>query len=416
MMSTTLPEAKGRASRRRWLALAGCSLLLPTLPTRARAQAAPWRFEAGEPLLQIRPGGPGQLLGVGVGGGLWSMPLDGRPPRRLATGLDPQSLLSAAHGRIVARHADGGLWVWKGGQANHVPQVRLAAAAGLLNLPGAVIGVAGDGPPDARRLLRIEPAGKRGWAVVARSAGAVLPDARPLLADLDDRGDGGHVVVLAGPDDQRYDHAVLGDRVEATRLLWLDRHRLQPLRELALPMPHVFEDIAPRPVVLAHGTGLLTVRSGPSAGAQLALVTADPAHAAGLRIAALGETLGAHRWLAPTTDGRHWLAVHTPHIGGVLHAYTRNADRLESRVVGRDLSTHRLGTRELDLAVWLGARLVVPSQDGMQLRVLDVTAGYAESARITLPARVAMTLALPGATGVAALLDDGSVVGWRVVG
>ena len=37
--------------------------------------------------------------------------------------------------------------------------------------------------------------------------------------------------------------------------------------------------------------GLLTVRSGPDGG-QLALVTADPAQPQGLRVAALGDTVG----------------------------------------------------------------------------------------------------------------------------
>ena len=86
--------------------------------------------------------------------------------------------------------------------------------------------------------------------MVARSQEALLPDARPLQADLDGRGDGGHIVVLASPDAQRYRHGVLGDAVEATRVLWLERHGLSVLRALTLPAPHVFEDIAPRPVAL----------------------------------------------------------------------------------------------------------------------------------------------------------------------
>ena len=106
------------------------------------------------------------------------------------------------------------------------------------------------------------------------------------------------------------------------------------------------------------------------------------------------------------------LAVHTPHIGGVLHEYRLQGDRLIGRAVARDLSTHRIGTRELDLAVWLGTRIVLPGQDASSLRVLDTAQAYAESASAGLPARVAMMLALPGAQGIAALLDDGRVLSW----
>ena len=153
----------------------------------------------------------------------------------------------------------------------------------------------------SHHVLRFEPDASQAWAVVARSAEAVLPDARPLQADLDARGDGGHLVLLAGPDSPRYLHGVLGDGVEATRLLWLERHGLALMRELVLPVPDVLEDIAPR--------------------------------------------------------------------------------------------------------------LVLPQQNGLALRVFDAGAAWAEVASIALPARVAMTAALPGGQGVAALLDDGRMFG-----
>ncbi len=153
------------------------------------------------------------------------------------------------------------------------PSASLSVHAGLLILPLAVLAVvtASARPADllGHRLARFEPDPAGRWREVARSTDAVLPDARPVQVDLDGRGDGGHIAVLAGPDGSRYDHGVLGDAVEATRVLWLERHGLEALRELSLPPPHVFEDIAPRPVVLPAaqgGRGLLTVRSGPEAG------------------------------------------------------------------------------------------------------------------------------------------------------
>jgi hypothetical protein len=289
--------------------------------------------------------------------------------------------------------------------------------AGLLILPLAVLAVvtASTRPADplGHRLARFEPDPDGRWREVARSTDAVLPDARPVQVDLDGRGDGGHIAVLAGPDGSRYDHGVLGDAIEATRVLWLERHGLDVLRELSLPAPHVFEDIAPRPVLLSGGQpgrGLLTVRSGPDGG-QLALVTADRARRRGLRLAALGDTVGGfHRWLAPTTDGRHLAAVHTPHIGGVLHIYQHQADRLTRQRLHADVSTHRIGTREVDVAAWANGLLVLPSQDGRQLRLLNPAADWTELRSVALPGSAIQTAAIHDTPGVAVLLDDGQVV------
>jgi hypothetical protein len=216
-------------------------------------------------------------------------------------------------------------------------------------------------------VARFEPEQGSKWREVSRSQEAVLPDARPVQVDLDGRGDGGHIAVLAGPDDRRYAHAVLGDGIEATRVLWLERHGLQACaRSHAAGASRLRRH---RACVRcwcpdARGAaGLLTVRSGPEGG-QLALVTADPAQPQGLRMAALGDTVGGfHRWLAPTTQGRHLVAVHTPHIGGVLHVYGSKASGCSRRRLMADVSTHAIGSRETDLAAW-AARSARAAQPG----------------------------------------------------
>ncbi|MDP2006952.1 MAG: hypothetical protein Q8K45_14850 [Rubrivivax sp.] len=374
-----------------------------------------------EPMRRVHAGGPTGLLGIGASGSLWALSLDGQAPRRLAGELDPGSRIASGHGRIAARTARGGLWVWEGGRASTLASARLTPHAGLLVLPLAVLAVvnegAGDGVAARHRVARFEPEQGSKWREVSRSQDAVLPDARPVQVDLDGSGDGGHIAVLAGPDDRRYAHGVLGDGIEATRLLWLERHGLQALRSLTLPAPHVFEDIEPRPVRVqgqapdARGAaGLLTVRSGPEGG-QLALVTSDPAQPQGLRVAALGDTVGGfHRWLAPTTQGTHLVAVHTPHIGGVLHVYRLEGQRLGRRRLMADVSTHAIGSRETDLAAWVQGRLVLPSQDGRLLRVLDPAADWAELFTVELRGRATMTAALADGSGVAVLLADGQVV------
>jgi len=370
---------------------------------------------------QLQAGGPTGLLGTGASGGLWALSLIGQAPRRLADGLDAATPLATGHGRIAARMAGGGLWVWEDGRVQTSPSAGLALHAGLLILPLAMVAVVVTGDrgrsrgtdPLSHRLARFERVNAGQWREVARSHEAVLPDARPLQVDLDGRGDGGHIAVLAGPDASRYDHGVLGDGIEATRLLWLERHGLAVMRSLSLPAPHVLEDIAPRPVALPGAPkrfGLLTVRAGPDGG-QLALVTADPARQNGLHVAAIGGTVGGfHRWLAPTTDGRQMLAVHTPHIGGVLHVYQQEGQHLTRRRLLDDVSTHRIGSRELDLSVWLRGLLVLPSQDGRRLRVLNPAADWAEQHSVPLPARTGMATALADRSAMAVMTEDGRIL------
>ncbi|MDP3612062.1 MAG: hypothetical protein Q8R98_09440 [Rubrivivax sp.] len=413
-----------RGSRRRVLRAVSWAWTATVGLTGASAAPAPWAARTlvvAEPMRLVHAGGPTGLLGIGVGGSLWALSVAGQAPRRLASELDPESRIATGHGRIAARTARGGLWVWEDERAITLASAGLALHAGLLVLPLAVVAVVNEGAGNAvtarHRVARFEPEQGATWREVARSQEAVLPDARPIQVDLDGRGDGGHIAVLAGPDDRRYAHAVLGDGIEATRVLWLERHGLQTLRSLTLPAPHVFEDIEPRPVQVHAqmpqarvAAGLLTVRSGPEGG-QLALVTADLTQPQGLRLAALGDTVGGfHRWLAPTTQGRHLVAVHTPHIGGVLHVYRLEGQRLSRRRLMADVSTHAIGSRETDLAAWVEDRLVLPSQDGRLLRVLDPAADWAELFTVALPGRATMTAALADGSGVAVLLADGRVV------
>jgi hypothetical protein len=368
------------------------------------------------PLAHITPEGAHTLVAVSTTGTLLRGPAADGTWQSLGQGLDPGTPAAVGHGRIAARSAEGGLWLHEGGRATLSPGLALAPAAGLLVLPLAVIAV--QLWRGAAHLVRLEPEGSGRWAVVARSAEPVLPDARPLQVDLDGRGDGGHIVVLAGPDTQRYTHGVLGDAVEATQVLWLERHSLQPLRSLLLPSPWVLEDIAPRVLGLAGGgTGLISVRAGPEGG-QLVLLVADPAGSDRIVLQALGDPVGGrHRWLAPSTDGRTLLAVHTPHIGGVLHRYTVQDGQLPRERLMGGVSTHRIGSRETDLALWQRGSLLLPTQDRRTLLRWDPAAagagsaaGAAGTARWPLPAPLAASRAAPEGAPGWLLLEDGRLL------
>ncbi len=357
-----------------------------------------------EPIAQIFAADDGALLALSRIGRLWRVDGASGAWAAVGEGLDAAGPVATGSGRIAARRSDGSLWVRENGRVQTGADVVLAPHAGLLILPFAVVGVALG--RDGHRVVRIEPSTNSVWRVADRSNEAVLPDARPVRAALDGEGDGGHVVVLAGPDDQRYRHGVLGDAIESTRLLYLERHGLTVLREWRVPAPHVIEDIAPRVVTGGGRDALLTVQSGPH-GAQLVLVGADRADPGGLAILARGEPLGApSRWMAPTTDGTHWLAVHTPHIGGVLHRYVRDGDRLVAERIAAGYSNHHIGSRLLDSGSWLGGRLLLPDPTGRRLALLDVAHGARVIAEATLPDAVAATVAWTGGRH-AVLLADG---------
>jgi hypothetical protein len=353
----------------------------------------------------------GALLAVSLDGELWRLASDSW--RLLGQGLDPSSLLASGHRRVVGRGRDGGLWVLESGRASQQARPRLAPHAGLLMLALGVIAVA-VGREGRHHVIRLEP-GASGWSETARSKEVVLPDARPVQFDPSGttNDDNGHVAVFGGPDAARYRHGVLGDDIEATSLLLLERHGMETMARLDLPAPFVFEDIAPRPIAWQGRRGLLTVRSGPQ-GAQLAVAAPAGGDSGRFALAALGAPIGAaQRWLSPSTDGVRLLAVHTPHLGGVLHRYRLDGDRLMGEVVARDVTNHMIGHRELDMSAWVDRIWVVPKQDrrGLRFFAFDSNAGALRSRdmKLELPVLALHRWQRHGQAGVAVLLQNGSV-------
>lgn len=384
----------------------------------ARTPTAALKTVALRDVARIDAAGSDGWLARDRSGRLWQVSEDGSS-RSLGEGLAPEGSLDVRHGRIAGRGLDGRLWLRADGASLSAPErssAELAPHGGLCGLPLAVIGLI---EQDGRTLVaRFEPDARGLWQVVARSAEAVLPDAVPVIVDLDGRGNGqgngqgngGHVAVLAGPDRHRYPHAVLGDDIEATKVLWLERHSLQPLRTLRLDEPEVFEDRHLRPWRLPDGRhGLVTVRSGPT-GAQLAVIAASLRTSSALEIAAAGPTIGTrNRWLSPASvepAGAELWAVHTPHIGGVLHRYRATGAGLTAERVATGLTNHRLGERDLDVTARMGRWLLLPSQNWQQVRVVDLeTKTIVSSFQADAP--VLQLVTAPNGQAVAMLTKNG---------
>jgi len=198
---------------------------------------------------------------------------------------------------------------------------------------------------------------------------------------------------LAGAS-RRYGHAVLGDAVEATELVAVDRtgrelrYRLSP--------DSVFED---RLVRLADVTGdgddeLVVVRAYLDAGAAVAVFKAVDDD---LRLLAEAAAIGQpYRWLNPVGvadfdgDGAAEIAVViTPHIGGILTLYALRGAALVPEHAVAGFSNHALGSRELGLSAHgrlLGDPqpvLAVPSADRRALRLVSFAGGkFSELQRI----------------------------------
>ncbi len=223
----------------------------------------------------------------------------------------------------------------------------------------------------------------------------------------------------------RYPHAALGSTLHAASLQVLPATSHAQLLTYTLPLHRVFEDRVPRLADL-DGDGrdeIILVEADALRGAALVVF--------GLRDGTLVELArGPHagstfRWLNPVGvadfdgDGRLDLAsVTTPHIGGVLTLHHYRPPRLEPYARATEVSNHRMGELEQQLAVVVtqpGQRpaILIPDMQLQTLQALrwDAPGQWTELARpLALPARAERVTPLDG--GGCLRLADGSW--WRV--
>ncbi len=209
------------------------------------------------------------------------------------------------------------------------------------------------------------------------------------------------VAWLAGPTD-RYRHGVLGDDLEATRLVVETRSgkRLQ----VDLPLRRVFEDLEPR---LADVDGddrdeIIVVESDTKSGASLALYGIVDGQLK--RIVATSFLGQPYRWLNPLGvgdfdgDGKLDIAlVATPHIGGKLRIYRFENSNLSLFAEYPGISTHQMGSTELGLGRVVSAsprdQLLVPDQARRVLMLLEWSPNqWQVVARTQLPGRLGSSL------------------------
>ena len=228
---------------------------------------------------------------------------------------------------------------------------------------------------------------------------------------------------LAEPTD-RYDHGILGDKIEAGSLAIETRDGKQHV--LRLKNDAVFEDLAPR-IVDLDGDGhdeIVVVKSYLKRGSALAVIAARKG-----RYEIVAETPplgGPHRWLDPagiadfSGSGRREIAlVRQPHAIGQLELWGFRDGRLRMIDELPDAANHIAGTRAIDMAAIADfdgdgvADIAVPSLDRTRLRIVSFAPRAREIAGVELPAKAATNLGLltgGPAPAIALGLADGSFV------
>jgi hypothetical protein len=284
---------------------------------------------------------------------------DGSRISSVAKNWSPNAPIKFAHGRLHGINIQGELQVLEGNRIRSSSGAKLSLNAGVLPLPAGVIAVADNGD-----LLRLESSGE-GWKIVERAKLNALRDARLSLVDLEGTGNG-EVAALVGPSTDRYQHGVLGDAIEATSVVILERHSLEVIHRYDLPAQYVFEDMSLRPVRIGARDQLAVVRSGPNGGAALALLGLN----AGKLELSLGPDFGQpNRWLNPLVGFGEVYAIHTPHIGGVLNRYAPSKGSLSASRQLEGLSSHSINSRNLEGgAVIAPGVLIVPNQKHNRLQ------------------------------------------------
>lgn len=188
-----------------------------------------------------------------------------------------------------------------------------------------------------------------------------------------------------GPTD-RYPHGVLGDRIEWSGL----EVTLASGARLAYSIPDasVFEDIAPR-LADIDGDGrqeAWTIRADALDGARL---EAYAVRNGALQQVYAGPAIGTgFRWLNPIGVGdldgdgsAEAVYVETPHIGGIVTVLQPAGDRLEITARLGGYSTHKIGSKSLDLATLIdvdgapGLEIVAPTQVHDRIAVLSYRDG-----------------------------------------
>ncbi len=300
-----------------------------------------------------------------------------------------------------------------------IPALVLPATSGWLGPDGEPVDAGWPAPAwivtlDDGSTVAIDETGALVDGVSARSAPTVdgfgdpLPDAVVVEAMVD----GGAVAVALTEPTDRYAHGALGDRIEAAAV------------EVIGPAPDQRRTFGPQPPAVIEGISAIVADATGDGVPEVLVTEADADQGASLALWSLdGELVArsagiglANRWrnqlaIAPVgPDGAvEIIDVRTPHIGGIVQYFRLEGDELV-RVASRSgFTTHRLGSRNLDLGVVFDADgdgaldVVAPTDRREALGVLTRSVpqagagdddGVVVTVEVPLPGRMTTNLAV----------------------
>ncbi len=221
----------------------------------------------------------------------------------------------------------------------------------------------------------------------------------------------------------RYDHGILGDKIEAGSLV-IER-RDGKRQTVRLKDDAVFEDLKPRLADLDRNghDAVIVVKSTLKRGSSLAVIAERRGK---YEIVAETPPLGAtHRWLDPagiddfSGDGKRSIAlVRQPHVVGALELWSWTGGDLRKVAELPDIANHIAGTRAIDMAAAADfddgiADIAAPSLDRSRLRIVSFAPKARDIANVPLPEKAATNLALiaesSGPPAIAVGLADGAL-------
>lgn len=338
-----------------------------------------------------------ELLVINQQGELWNL----QNSQKLANALSPEFKIAAAHGRIAGSDYKGHFIQIAGKDITH-SNIPLSPKSGLIMLPFATIAVITQN--NHTHLARIEQQGS--LQITATSTIRVLPDARPLLIDLDNSHDLGQIAVLSSPDSETYQHAVLGDEIEAATLSYLERHSLEPITPPFGKNGLVFEANSLGTAKINGKNTLLTVLSGNNEGGRTVLVEKNGSN---LKLLAESEPLPTNRWQSPFFFNGSIYTVQMPHLIGRLAELNLEKGHLKEKVLGTGFSNHAYGDHETNLVSSTAEFAVIPHSGYRQISVLDKSSKLTKL-QTTLPSEIVYTEASQKI--VYLLLKNGEI--WQV--
>jgi len=200
-------------------------------------------------------------------------------------------------------------------------------------------------------------------AYIGTNGDLVLQDATsqarlPINALTDSRiliDENNRLLILTRPTN-RYDHGVLGDDLEASGITLIETSpTLRVIQDIPIDAPDVIEGLSPIWADIDNDSvrDIIVTLSNNQSGARIVVFHEDGT----LLAESLPIGLG-HRWrhqialaqFAPNTSPL-LVDIRTPHIGGIVEFFQLNDGKLDIIQEIRGISTHSIGSRNLDSAI-----------------------------------------------------------------